>query len=226
MLQKFERGEMQAERLAERILSDQHVGRLLPDLIRSLPKGELNRLALVVLPLRIEDSLTSVSPQSDYYGATVSRYRRCYRTVFSNMSEAARRKATKGIADTVREADEATAILYEDVFLETGDTKLVRDNDRNIILQHLYGRLDSGPTEPLLEALTGVGKYLESGAIAVLGKSLVGDVARGRTATAQASRRMLVRESRGMPARLRTRFVNATEGVRSIAARRGTNRTC
>lgn len=208
---KFERGEMAAESLADRIVMEQHVGTVLSDLLRPLTKKELERLALEVLPNRVQDTLGFVNPEDEQYQETVLRYRQCYRIVYSALADAAKRKATKGVVDAVRGADESTAIVYEDVFLEAGDTANLTEANRRLLLRHLLGRLDAGPTRPLREALRGIGKYLMPSEVSKLLRVFATDIAGGKSRTVALSRAALVREAKEMSEDTRAKLLEVLD---------------
>jgi hypothetical protein len=71
-----------------------------------------------------------------------------------------KRKVTQNHARVLKEEGEARVVAYIDAFVRASDLLIAQHDEREIIKDHLLSRLSRGVTEPLLEALEGIGQFL------------------------------------------------------------------
>lgn len=147
-----------AEQLASKIVVDPSAVGILNHLLEGMKEQEIERLVLKVIP----DEYFFLLNQAPSPEASLAALRQCYHAVLRRASFETKKKVSAKHVKVLKEEGEAKVVAYIDAFVRSIDLITAEYVEREIIKDHLLSRLGRGVTEPLLEALEGIGQFLEN----------------------------------------------------------------
>lgn len=144
-----------AEQIASKLERDPSAIPILSHLLKGTKEREIERLLLEVLPDRyfsIEEEL--------WEGSRHNSIEKCFHIAFEMLSEAKKVKVAKQIIKVLHEEDGQRVLTYEKVFFRASHLAYLNDEDRDAVKQHLAAQLKDNPSDDLLQAAFGIGKFL------------------------------------------------------------------
>ena len=150
-------GNNTAETLAAKVAADPSAVGILDHLLEGMKQQEVERLLLKVVPER-HPLLNQEHPPEK----SLAALRECYRRAFRKAGWETRKKALENLVRILKEENEAVVLAHVDAFCQADDLLQAEYQERKIVKDHLVSRLERGVTEPLLEAVEGIGHFLET----------------------------------------------------------------
>ena len=151
-----------AEQIVRKISIDERAISLIPHLLTETKEHERRRLVNGVIP----ETYFLEGPNWPESLTAFTTLKRCYRLALSSLPEADQISAATRFAEMVRQESSERIIAYEDAFFSCEDLRHLRTNDRALVKNQIFSRLESlkianeFPPE-FLESLKGIGPYLE-----------------------------------------------------------------
>jgi hypothetical protein len=147
-----------AETLAAKVAADPSAVGILDHLLEGMKEQEVERLLLKVVPERHFSLLNQEHPPEK----SLAALRQCYRRAFRKAGWETKKKALENLVRILKEEGEAVVLAHVDAFCQADDLLHAGYQERKIVKDHLVSRLERGVTEPLLEAVEGIGHYLDT----------------------------------------------------------------
>ena len=151
-----------AEQIVRKILIDERTMALIPHLLLETKEHERRRLVNGV----IEEAYSAEYPGGFVNESTLNTLKKCHRLTLSSLPETDQAQAATRFAQMVRQESSATITVYEDAFFSCEDLRHLRPNDKALVKNHIFARLeglkivDNVPSG-FVEMLKGIGPHLE-----------------------------------------------------------------
>jgi hypothetical protein len=134
---------------------------ILAHLLKETKGVELERLLLVLLPSKYLAVWDDPDVPEHLLRALVA----CYRTALDVADEGLKRKVAKRFVATVKEGSDRALLSYGTAFFRASDLEGLPGGDINVVRDHLLSRCKTTPSAELLEALNGIGAYLDKSSV-------------------------------------------------------------
>jgi len=145
-----------AEQLAAKMVADPSAVGILDHLLEGMKELELERLLLKVIPERYFFLVNQEPVPED----SLDALRQCFRRTFAMAPFNIKKKVNEKLVRVLKKEGEALVLGYVDAFVRAVDLLPAEYQERKIVKDHLLSRLGRGVTEPLLEAMDGIGNFL------------------------------------------------------------------
>lgn len=158
-----------AQQIVSKLERDSSAVSIVSHILAETNPLEIERLLLTVLPnayLRAR----AVEETPDY---VLSAYIQCYRIAFEQASEDLKKRVMSKFVKMLKEEADSVILPYETAFVKGYDLIYLSPSDANLVAEHLVGRMKADLTAPLLEALEGLGTFLQENTIKPFVDSLV-----------------------------------------------------
>lgn len=151
-----------AEQIVRKISIDERSLSLVPHLLTETKEYERRRLVERVIP----EACFAESADWLKNETTLNTLKSCYRLALSSLPQSDQNKAAERFVQLVREESSEKITAYADTFFSCGDIQYLSANDRALVKNYIFARLDGrkiGGEFPadFLVMLVGIGPYLE-----------------------------------------------------------------
>jgi hypothetical protein len=146
-----------AEQIVTKLESDATKLHILPDVLRAASEIEIQRLLIHVLPARYAEADAEGTYQSHLLTETLQR---AYRISFERAPIPIREAVSAEFVRILKDEGGPIVEMHETAFFRGADLKYLSVTDRSIVKRHLLGQIGKAPSQPLLDAATGIGGYL------------------------------------------------------------------
>lgn len=154
---KSERWGNTAEQLTNKLLADPSGVGILDHLLQGMKELEIERLLLKVLP----EQYFLLLKQEPAPEERLVALRQCFHRTFGKASVETKKKVVERHVKILREDGEVRVLSYADAFVRLNHPHATnQQQEQRVIKDHLLARLGRNVTEPLLEALEGIGRLL------------------------------------------------------------------
>jgi hypothetical protein len=138
-------------------------------LLKECSQLEVERLLLKIIPNRYfelkKEAYRVEYPEEDGYTLNIilPLFEKCFRIAFDMTPDEVKKKVTEKFVSILREEDRDMVFTYETAFFRAKDLSYLGAEDILLAKKHLLSRLEQENTIslPLLQAVEGLGKYLE-----------------------------------------------------------------
>lgn len=145
-----------AQQIVSKLERDSSAVTIISHILAEASPSEVERLLFIVLP----DAYLRTSAAEETPDYVLSAYIQCYRTAFEQAPEALKRKVMGKFVKMLKEESDSIILPYEIAFVRGYDLQYLPQLDAQLVADHFVGRMQTGVTEPLLEALEGIGGFL------------------------------------------------------------------
>ncbi|HLK65030.1 MAG TPA: hypothetical protein VKU19_16420 [Bryobacteraceae bacterium] len=147
-----------AEQLFARLRGGTSALPLVSHLVDSSQPCEIERLLIEIIP-----KAYLYSPENqEATPKNMEHLRACYRKTFDASPQETKRKIAKNVYGVFRGQDEYTVLAYEEAFFRGSDLQFLDPDEQRFVKAHLLPRAsDQESLGRLLDALTGIGPYLD-----------------------------------------------------------------
>jgi len=147
-----------AEQILSKIEKDANVEPIIPHLLKSAHKNELERLLLQVLPdAETKRLLLEPFDESPHLESALAM---CFRTALGLVDDAVRQRVIARFPAIIRSETDAVIDAYGERFFRASDMDFMAPDDKALVKAHLFGRMKRGTNEKVLGLLDGIGDQL------------------------------------------------------------------
>lgn len=154
-----------AEQIIRKIENDASVLAILAHILKNINENEIRRLLVNVLPKRYFElkGQTAEDEEDDYWiTQAASSIEKSFRIVLEFASVEVKKEVAKRFVSILTEENEYMVTTYEVVFFRAGDLEYLNPDEVSLVKQHILSRLSKQfPDVGLLNAITGIGTYLD-----------------------------------------------------------------
>lgn len=165
-----------AEQIVAKLENDSSATSIISHLLEKVNPKEIERLLMKVLPnhyiLNYEDL--------NYSPSTMEALSVCFRTALETADEIVKKRTATWLVKIFTEGADEEISTYGLAFFRAKDLNLVSDKEANLVKQYLLGRLKRDVTLQILEAIKGIGQFLEEKDIASYVDPLVKTICQNR----------------------------------------------
>lgn len=154
-----------AEQIVRKISIDERALPLIPHLLSETKEHERRRLVngIIAKAYKAEAAADWLAD-----GSTLNTMKKCYRQTLSSLPEKDQAEVATRFAQMVRQESSGSITSYADAFFSCADIRHLRPNDKALVKNHIFARLealkigDDAPAE-FMEMLEGIGPHLDDG---------------------------------------------------------------
>jgi len=84
----------------------------------------------------------------------------CFRTAFNHAPEDLKRKVTRKFVEMLKKESDQVILPYGKAFVRGSDLEYLTESDASLVVQHFLGRMQDGLDRMLIDALTGIGRFI------------------------------------------------------------------
>ncbi|MCW3133153.1 MAG: hypothetical protein N2V78_02340 [Methanophagales archaeon] len=150
-----------AQQIVSKLERDSSAVTIIFHILAEARPSEIERLLLVILP----NAYLRASAAEETPDHVLSAYIQCYRTAFEQAPKALKKKVMDKFVKMLKEESDSIILPYEIAFVRGSDLQYLPQSDAQLVADHLVGRMQTGVTEPLLEALEGIGTFLTESSV-------------------------------------------------------------
>ena len=197
-----------AEQLLERLRGGESALPLIGHLLSDTQTPEIERLLIDVLPTTYMHAIADPASTADEDRHLLV----CYRKLFEAADQEVKRKVMKNLYGIYRTKPEATVLIYENSFFRGSDLVHLSENERGFIKAHLLARVSNETLDRLVDNLTGIGPYVDSGEAYELSSYLMVAMQGEDKSLANRAQHRLLTEYWNMTSESRAQVRSAAEG--------------
>lgn len=146
-----------AEQILSKLEKDANVEPIIPHLLKSANKNELERLLIKVLPNK-ENELWLVGDEPPHLGTALTT---CFRTALNLVDEDVTRRVVARFPSIIRSENDAVIDAYGNRFFRAPDMEFMAPDDKSLVKAHLFARMKRGVDGKVLTMLAGIGSHLQ-----------------------------------------------------------------
>jgi len=146
-----------AEQIVSKLEVDPSATSIVSHLLSKVNTTETERLLLKILPAHYLSNSQSI----DHSNLIDNALKTCYRIAFEKSNEEIKRKAAVWLVKVFSEGDNQAISSFGIAFLRASDLIYVSQSEASLVKYYLLGKLKEDITESILEAIKGIGKFIE-----------------------------------------------------------------
>jgi hypothetical protein len=150
-----------AEQIANKIEKDASAVSVLSHFLKETNDRERERLVMEVLPGRYRRE----SGDAIWVSENLDDYKQCYRVTLETLTPESKSNVAKRFVKILKEETGIYIVEYENAFFKASDLTFLAPNDAALAKAHILSRLETSPSEEMLEVAEGLGGFLTLGEI-------------------------------------------------------------